>query len=254
MLLFSWNVNGVRAVWRNGFADWLRSQRPDVVCIQEVKAHPEQLDDELLHPLGYRSYWHPAERRGYSGVTTFTRQEPLSVTYGLGREDFDREGRVLMTEFPDFTLINAYFPNSQREHARLDYKLSFCRAITRRLNRMRREGRNLVLCGDYNIAHRPIDLRNPKQNQNNAGFLPEERAWMERFLKNGYVDAFRRFCDEPGHYTWWSYRPTIRERNIGWRIDYFCVNVEFAPALRRAFHQPEIHGSDHCPIGLELDV
>jgi exodeoxyribonuclease-3 len=250
--LFSWNVNGIRAAWRGGLARWLRRERPDVVCIQEVKAHPDDLPEGMVHPLGYQSFWHPARKIGYSGVTTYTRLEPLAVSYGMGRREFDDEGRVLFTEFERFVLVNAYFPNSGRDHSRLEFKLRFCQAIARRLNRMRRAGKNVVMCGDYNIAHQAIDLRNPTQNRNNAGFLPEERAWMTRFLRRGYIDAFRYFCDEPGHYTWWSYRPTVRERNIGWRVDYFCVNAEFEGALARAFHQPKVLGSDHCPIGLEL--
>jgi exodeoxyribonuclease-3 len=252
--LASWNVNGIRAAARGGLIDWLAAEKPDVLCLQEVKAHPDQLDEELLHPLGYESLWHPAQKRGYSGVTTYTRRDPTSVTYGLGRRDVDSEGRVLMTEFDEFVLINAYFPNSQRDHARLDYKLSFCRSITRKLNALVRSGKHVVMCGDYNIAHQEIDLRNPRQNRDNAGFLPEERSWMSRFLVNGYVDCFRELCDEPGHYTWWSYRPGVRERNIGWRIDYFCIDRGLRPALRGADHQPDVPGSDHCPIRIELDA
>ncbi len=254
MKLASWNVNGIRAAARGGLLDWLDAERPDVLCIQEVKAHPDQLEPELLEPAGYRSLWHSAERRGYSGVTTYLRREPVSVQHGLGRRDVDREGRVLLTELDDFVLVNAYFPNTQRDHARLDYKLSFCRSITRRLNALVREGKHVVMCGDYNIAHQEIDLRNPKQNRKNAGFLPEERDWMTRFLGNGYVDCFRHLCDEPGHYTWWSYRPGVRERNIGWRIDYFCIDQGLLPALKRAWHLPDVKGSDHCPVMLELDV
>jgi exodeoxyribonuclease-3 len=252
--VFSWNVNGIRAAWRGGLQRWLRSEQPDVVCLQEVKAHPQQLPGELVRPLGYHSFWHPASRPGYSGLALYTRVEPRSVAYGLGRDEFDAEGRVLFAEFEGFVLVNAYFPNSQRDHSRLGYKLRFCQALGRRLQRLRREGRHVVLCGDYNIAHQPIDLRNPRQNQNNAGFLPQERAWLTRFLRGGYIDAFRHFCDEPGHYTWWSYRPTVRERNIGWRLDYFCVDAGFEAALRGAFHQPAVRGSDHCPVGLELKL
>jgi exodeoxyribonuclease-3 len=224
------------------------------VCLQEVKASPDQVDTAVFERLGYHCYWHPARKPGYSGVLTLSRGEPVSVQLGLGRRDVDREGRVLLTEYPGFVLVNAYFPNSQRDHARLDFKLSFCRSIALKLGALRRAGKHVVMCGDYNIAHRAIDLRNPKQNEDNAGFLPEERGWLDRFLKRGWIDCFRQLCDEPGHYTWWSYRPSVRERNIGWRIDYFCIDEGLLPKLARADHQPHVRGSDHCPIRLELDV
>lgn len=252
MKLLSWNVNGVRSVYQKGFLRWFKAQDADIVCLQETKAHSSQLDEALLHPLGYHSYWHSAERPGYSGVVTYSRRPPLSVHEGIGVPEFDREGRVLVCEYRGFVLVNAYFPNSQRDHGRLDYKLRFCNAMLRFLNRLRRQGKHVVLCGDYNIAHKEIDLRNPKQNVNNAGFLPQERAWMDRLVKHKYLDCFRHFCQEPGHYTWWSYRAGVRERNIGWRIDYFFVNPELRRRLKRAEIQAKVKGSDHCPIALEL--
>ena len=252
MKLLSWNVNGVRSVYRNGFLRWFKAQDADIVCLQETKARTHQLDEALLHPLGYHSYWHSAERPGYSGVVTYSRRPPMSVREGIGVPEFDREGRVLVCEYRGFVLVNAYFPNSQRDHGRLDYKLRFCNAMLRFLNRLRRQGKHVVLCGDYNIAHKEIDLRNPKQNVDNAGFLPQERAWMDRLVKHQYLDCFRHFCQEPGHYTWWSYRAGVRERNIGWRIDYFFVNPELRRRLKRAEIQARVRGSDHCPIALEL--
>jgi exodeoxyribonuclease-3 len=252
--LASWNVNGLRAALRGGLVDWLEAERPDVVCLQEVKARPDQLDADVLARLGYRTYWHPARRPGYSGVATLCRREPVSVQIGLGRREFDREGRVLLTELPGFVLVNAYFPNSQRDHGRLDFKLAFCRSIARRLAALRRAGKHVVMCGDYNIAHRAIDLANPRQNENNAGFLPEERAWLDRFLARGWIDSFRHVCPAPGHYTWWSYRAGVRERNIGWRIDYFCIDEGLEPKLASAHHDTLVRGSDHCPVRLELDV
>jgi len=252
MKLLSWNVNGIRSVHRHGFLLWFKKQRADIVCLQETKARAEQLAEELLHPLGYHSYWHSAERAGYSGVVTYSRRRPSAVRMGIGIREIDREGRVLVCEYRGFVLVNAYFPNSQRDHGRLDYKLRFCAAMLRFLNRIRRQGKNVVLCGDYNIAHKEIDLRNPKANRQNAGFLPEERNWMDRLVKHEYVDCFRRSCQEPGHYTWWSYRPGVRERNIGWRLDYFFVNPEFKRRLKKSYIQPRVRGSDHCPIGLEL--
>jgi exodeoxyribonuclease-3 len=250
--LLSWNVNGIRACARKGFVDWLHAQDADVVCVQETKAQPDQLDEGLLHPAGYRGYWHSARKKGYSGVATYARRRPTRVIEGLGIPRFDREGRVLITEFRGFALINAYFPNSQHDHARLRYKLEFCRAVRRRMDAYRAEGRNVVLCGDHNIAHREIDLARPKDNKKNAGFLPQERGWMERFVRAGYVDTFRARCDEPGHYTWWSQRYGVREKNIGWRLDYFFINAEMKRRLRDAFIQPDVRGSDHCPVGLVL--
>ena len=252
--LLSWNTNGLRAAARAGFGDWLDAERPFAACVQEIKVHPDELSPKLRNPARYHAYFAPAERPGYSGVATFTRREPLRVVPGLGVPEFDCEGRVLRLEFAEFVLVNAYFPNSRRDHARLGYKLAFCAAMLRLLNRYRRAGRNVLLCGDYNIAHRAIDLANPRQNAQNAGFLPEERAWLGRFFaRHGWVDAFRHHRgDEPGQYTWWSYRPGVRERNVGWRIDYFAANPELAPRIARVRHQSEVRGSDHCPVELVL--
>lgn len=250
--LISWNVNGIRAAQKNGFLKWFENQAADVVCLQETKARQEQLDETLQHPRGYHAYWHSAEKPGYSGLVTYSKQEPLKIQYGIGIPEIDREGRVLVTEFKDFTLINSYFPNSQREHTRLDYKLMFCDAMFKFCQNLRAQGKSIVLCGDFNIAHKPIDLKNPKSNEDNAGFLPEERAWMDLLTGAGYVDTFRNFNAEPGHYTWWSYRPGVREKNIGWRLDYFVTNPEWKDRLKSAAHQHTVRGSDHCPVELNL--
>lgn len=252
MRLISWNVNGIRAAGRGGFLKWFEDEAADVVAIQETKARPEQLEEELLHPLGYHSYWHSAEKPGYSGLAIYSKKEPLRVQVGMGVPNIDSEGRVLVAEYPGFVLVNSYFPNSQREHTRLDYKLAFCKQMLSFLEKMRKQGKQVVLCGDFNIAHTPIDLKNPKSNEKNAGYLPEERAWMTEFLGAGYIDAFRHFEKGPGHYTWWSYRPGVREKNIGWRLDYFCVNREHEDRLKSVVHQPEVKGSDHCPVALTL--
>ncbi|NDD92400.1 exodeoxyribonuclease III [bacterium] len=252
MRLISWNVNGVRSVIQKGFLNWFEAQNADLVCLQETKAREEQLDLFLKNPRGYQSFWHSAEKPGYSGTAIYARHEPQEVIEGLGVADIDREGRVLQLDFGEFRLINAYFPNSQRDHTRLDYKLAFCRAMLKHTESLRKKGKHVVLCGDFNIAHREIDLRNPKENVNNAGFLPEERAWLDDFEKAGYVDTFRSLTKDPGHYTWWSYRPGVRARNIGWRLDYFWVNQEFSDRLLSARHQPEVMGSDHCPVVLDL--
>lgn len=252
MKLASWNVNGIRAAHRSGFLEWFEDECADIVCLQETKARIEQLDQALHHPLGYHSFWHSAEKPGYSGVAIYSRTEPLSVKIGLGHPEIDREGRVLVAEFPGFVLLNCYFPNSQRDHARLGYKLDFCREILKVCQGVRAGGKNLVICGDFNIAHQEIDLRNPKANENNAGFLPEERAWMTEFIGQGFVDVFRERVPEPNHYTWWSYRPGVREKNIGWRLDYHLVNQELREAVEGVAHRPLIKGSDHCPVILEL--
>lgn len=253
MKLISWNVNGIRAVQRSGFLEWFAGQKADVVCLQEIKANLEQLDPELHHPLGYHSFWHSAEKPGYSGVAVYSKAEPLKVTEGIGIPEIDREGRVLVAEYPGFTLLNCYFPNSQRDHARLGYKLQFCDAILNYSNDLRSRGKHVVMCGDFNIAHQPIDLKNPKSNEKNAGYLPEERAWMTQFIAAGYSDIFREMLpEEPGHYTWWSYRPGVREKNVGWRLDYHFVNQELRDRVLDASHQPQVKGSDHCPVVLKL--
>lgn len=252
MKLVSWNVNGIRAASRGGFAKWFADEGADIVCVQEIKANPDQLEENQRHPLKYHSYWNPAEKAGYSGVAVFSKKEPLEVTLGLGDPEIDREGRVMQLKYPQFTLINAYFPNSQREHARLPFKLKFCDHIFKLTERLRAKGENILLCGDFNIAHKEIDLKNPKSNKRNAGFLPEEREWMEKFLTSGYVDVFRNFTQDGGHYTWWSYRPGVREKNVGWRIDYFVANQEFKERLKASAHRNEVFGSDHCPVWMQL--
>jgi exodeoxyribonuclease-3 len=252
--LYSWNVNGIRACAKKGFVKWVKKTDPDILAVQEIKAHPVQLEEGLKNINGYLSYWYPAERKGYSGVALYTKNKPLSIK-PLGKDEFDREGRTLIAYYTAFTLINCYFPNSQGQGARLDYKLSFCSSILDLCNTLVKEGKNIVLCGDFNIAHTAIDLKNPKANEKNAGYLPEEREWMTTFLSAGYTDTFRNFHpDQPGHYTWWSYRFKAREKDIGWRIDYHCVNQQFTPAVKEAKIHKTVTGSDHCPISISLDV
>lgn len=252
MRLATWNVNGLRSVHSKGFLEWFDKQKIDIVCLQEIKAHREQVHPELWNPYKYSSHWHCAKKRGYSGLLIYSKEEPLNVICGLGNKEIDDEGRVLIAEYKDFVLINSYFPNSQREHERLPYKLGFCDAMLKKLNAIRKSGKNVILCGDFNIAHKEIDLKNPKTNKDNAGFLPEERAWFDKLVGAGYVDTFREFNKEGDNYTWWSYRPTIRERNIGWRLDYFVCNPEMKDRLKKVEHQTKTLGSDHCPVLLEL--
>jgi len=245
----SWNVNGIRALEKKGFADTALGLQADILAVQETKARPEQLGQTLRDLPGYLSYWHSAERKGYSGVGVYVRQEPLNVTYGIGSPEHDAEGRAIVLEYPDFFFLNLYFPNAQPGLVRLDHKLAFNAAVFSLAERLRKE-RNVVLCGDFNVAHRPIDLANPEKNEGNPGYCPEERAWMNRFLEAGYVDTFRMFHEGPGHYTWWTYRFGARARNIGWRIDYFCVDAPGRNRIKDAAILKEVMGSDHCPISL----
>jgi exodeoxyribonuclease-3 len=252
--LISWNVNGIRAVARKGFLDWLASESPDVLCAQETKAHPEQLTKKLRQPPGYYSHWNSAERKGYSGVVTFSKTEPLRVQAGFGIEEFDVEGRVLMTEHPGFKLFNVYFPNGKRSQERLDYKLRFYAAFLDYCDTLHAQGERLIVCGDVNTAHKEIDLARPKQNEKVSGFLPEEREWVDRYLSHGFVDAFRALHpDEPEQYTWWHYITNARARNVGWRIDYHLISENLMPAVTDANILSDVMGSDHCPIVLELD-
>lgn len=253
MNVISWNVNGIRAVEKKDFVPWLLTSGADVVCIQETKANPSQLSENLLNPksddgkVSYKSFFSSAVKPGYSGTAIYSKTEPDAVEV-LGDSRFDDEGRVLIAKFAKIAVISAYFPNSQDAGARLPYKLDFCDAILLKCDSLVKDGFNVVLCGDYNIAHKPIDLANPKTNEGNPGFLQEERAWMEKFTQSGYIDTFRHFCKEPAQYTWWSYRFHAREKNIGWRIDYQCVNDAFLSSVKSSVILKDVTGSDHCPV------
>lgn len=251
----SWNVNGLRATIKAGHLQaWLDTSQPDVVGFQEVKATPEQVPDEPWTALGYRSWWHPAERAGYSGSILLSKEEPLAVRLGLGLEQFDIEGRVIQADFPQYTVISAYFPNAGRGVERMEYKLDFYSAFLEHVNGLRARGQNVVFMGDLNVAHNEIDLARPEEAMKGTGFLPEERAWITRFIDGGYVDTFRALNpDLRGAYSYWDAWRDRRARNIGWRIDYVMVNGEFMPRVKQAFIQPEVMGSDHCPVGIELE-
>ena len=252
MKLISWNVNGVRAVVKKGFLDWLEQAQPDILCLQETKAHVDQLTAEILTDHGYNTYWHSGERRGYSGVATFCKEEPLYVQEGLGIEHYDAEGRVLLTEHENFLLYNIYFPNGQKDDERLQYKLDFYDELLPIINEQVESGNNVVVTGDWNTAHHPIDLARPKQNVNTSGFMPIEREKLDMYVENGWIDTFRLFHPEGERYSWWTYRFGARERNVGWRIDYFFVNEGFLDNVEDADIHDEIMGSDHCPVSLEL--
>lgn len=250
--ILSWNVNGIRAALKKGFLPWLAKESPDILCLQETKALPNQLPPELLYPPGYEALWNSALRLGYSGVATFTKEKPLSVKKGFGTARFDEEGRVLETEFKDFSLFNIYFPNGKMNEERLRYKMEFYEAALKTFVKLKKQGKRLVICGDYNTAHQPMDLAHPKENEAISGFLPMERAWMDRLVKNGFLDTFRIFNKDPGHYSWWDIRTGARERNVGWRIDYHFISENLRPQLEDAFIMPEVMGSDHCPVGIVL--
>ncbi len=253
LTLISWNVNGVRAAAKKGFREVIEEICPDVVAIQETKVQEDQLPEELAQIPGYSSYWFGAERKGYSGVAVYTRLEPLRVLKGLEEEDFDREGRVLTLEFEDFFLVNVYFPNSGEGLKRLQYKLRFDEIFLSYVEKLRNR-KSVVICGDFNVAHKEIDLANPSRNEHNAGFTQEERLWMDNFLASGFVDTFRMFTEGAGHYTWWSYRFNARSRNIGWRIDYFCVDEASRDRVEGSFILNQVMGSDHCPVELKFAV
>ncbi len=252
MIILSWNVNGIRAIAKKGFLDWLKESDPDILCLQETKCHPSQLGEDLLSPLGYQSYWSAAEKKGYSGVAVYTKKQPLSVVDGIGKKEFDREGRTLILDFKDFMLFNVYFPNGGSGNVRVPYKMSFYDQFLKLVEKNKKSGKKIVICGDVNTAHQEIDLARPKENIRNTGFLPEERAWVTRFLTKGYIDTFRYFHPEGGHYTWWDYFTAARTRNVGWRIDYFFISANMLSDVKSAFILKDVMGSDHCPVGIEI--
>ncbi len=247
----SWNVNGIRAASRAGFAEYIARTQPDVLCLQEVKATPQDIDAAEILP-GYDLTWNCAQKKGYSGVLIATREKPIGVNHGLGLPEHDTEGRVLTAEFPDFSVVNVYTPNSQRGLARLDYRLQWDAAFLAHLRAL--DGKKPVLCcGDFNVSHEEIDLANPKENRKNAGFSDEERASFSALLAAGFTDTFRAaHPEEKGHYSWWTYRMNARERNIGWRLDYWLVSNRLAPRVQSPTISPEVQGSDHCPVGMLL--
>ncbi|MBX3745473.1 MAG: exodeoxyribonuclease III [Verrucomicrobiae bacterium] len=250
MKLISWNVNGLRAVLRKNFLEYLAAEDPDILCVQETKAGPD--DVQALWPAGYTTYWDAAERKGYSGTVVFTKQRPVSVRRGLGIEEHDREGRVVTAEYDQFFVVNVYVPNAQRGLTRLPYRQTWDRDFRKYLMKLGRR-KPVVCCGDFNVAHTEIDLANPKSNVGNHGFTPEERAGFQSLIEAGFVDTFREFEPGGGHYTWWSPMSGARARNVGWRIDYVLVSAALRPRLRSAFIRNEIMGSDHCPVGVELE-
>ncbi|MFC6103706.1 exodeoxyribonuclease III [Olivibacter domesticus] len=253
--IITYNVNGIRAALRKDLLSWLKTTNADIICLQEIKASPDQLIDLLLlEGLGYEHYWFPAEKKGYSGTAILTKKTPKHIEYGCGIELYDKEGRIIRADFEAFSVISAYFPSGSSGDLRQDFKYQFLDDFQQYSDKLLTEIPNLVISGDYNICHKAIDIHNPKANANSSGFLPEERTWMDGFINSGYIDSFRHLHPEPHHYTWWSYRANARAKNLGWRIDYNMVSKALEHKIRHAQILPEAVHSDHCPVLLELDA
>ena len=253
MKIVTWNVNGLRAALKKDALSAVLSWTPDLLCLQEIKARPEQLTDEQRNIPGYQVIWNSAERLGYSGVATLAREEPLEIEHGMNAQQFDVEGRVIRTRHPDFLLYNIYFPNGQRGKDRVDFKLAFYAYLLEICDALHAAGENVIITGDFNTAHQPIDLKNPKENETTSGFLPEEREWVQQFLDHGFVDVYRKLYPEREQYTWWTYRFNARQRGIGWRIDYFLVSEKLVWRVKDVIIHEDITGSDHCPVELVIE-
>lgn len=252
MKITTWNVNGYRAVLRKEALQWLPEVNPDVLCLQETKLQLDQISEEEANLDGYQSVWHSAERKGYSGVVTFYKKEPVDVKIGIGLEKFDAEGRVIRSHYENFYLYNIYFPNGGQDNDRVPFKLEFYKELLNICNALHKDGLNVIITGDFNTAHNEIDLKNPKSNEKNTGFLPEERAWIDKYLEHNFVDAFRELYPDREAYTWWSYRYNARKKDIGWRLDYYLVSKNLMDQVEDVIIHNEIMGSDHCPVTLVL--
>jgi exodeoxyribonuclease-3 len=252
MRLLSWNVNGLRAIYKKNFLEWFDSEQADIYCIQETKSHLDQLPKKLIERPDYKGYFAQAERKGYSGVALWSKIKPEKVSYELGLPRFNNEGRLIEAVYEDFSLFNVYFPNGKASRERLQFKMDYYETFLKRMSDLLREDKKIVICGDVNTAHQEIDLARPKENEKVSGFLPIEREWIDRLLDLGFIDTFRYFQKDPGHYSWWDYKTRARERNVGWRIDYFFISNNLKDNLKSAFIESEVMGSDHCPIGIDL--
>lgn len=252
--ILTYNVNGIRAAMNKGWLEWLRGTGADIVCLQEIKATPDQIDVRPFEELGYFTHWHPADKKGYSGVAIFTKIKPDNVEIGCGIPRYDHEGRIIRCDFGDVSVMSAYFPSGSSGEERQAFKMEFLEDFLPYVNALRKKKPKLIVSGDYNICHKPIDIHNPVSNKNSSGFLPEEREWVDRFVDSGFVDTFRVFNKEPHQYTWWSYRANARNKNLGWRIDYHMASKELEKNLLRSVILPEAKHSDHCPVLLEIDL
>ena len=253
MKIISYNINGIRAAIRKGFADWLEQENPDVICLQEIKAMENQFDVKLFDELGYESFWYPAQKKGYSGVAILSKFPVENVKFGINNEHFDNEGRVLQIDFEKVSIISLYLPSGTNA-SRLGYKFNFMDQFQLHIDNLKEKYPNLLICGYYNICNKSIDIHDPVRNKNVSGFLPEERLWLDKFISKGYIDSFRYFNPEPNKYSWWSYRANSREKNKGWRIDYIMVSESLEKKISQSFILNQIYHSDHCPIGIEIDL
>ncbi len=253
MKIISYNVNGIRSAVNKGLLDWLKKADADIVCLQEIKAMPEQLNKEVHDQLHDFTYWYPAQKKGYSGVALFSKKKPDHVEYGCGIKKYDDEGRIIRADFGSVSVMSVYFPSGTSGDERQDFKYEFLDDFQKYIDNLKKKRPKLIICGDYNICHKAIDIHNPVSNANSTGFLPEEREWMEKFFKSGFIDTFRYFNQEPHNYTWWTFRFNARARNLGWRIDYQAVSSSLEKQLKRALILAEAKHSDHCPTVLEID-
>jgi exodeoxyribonuclease-3 len=251
--IITYNVNGIRAAISKGFFEWLKASNPDILCLQEIKATPDQVPLLEIESLGYKHYWNPAQKKGYSGVAIFSKTQPDNVSYGCGINEYDNEGRVIRADYDGFSVMSVYHPSGSSGEERQSFKMKWLGDFSEYIRNLRTAFPNLVLSGDFNICHRAIDIHNPVANARTSGFLPEEREWMENFLNNGFIDTFRHFNKDPHHYSWWTYRAGARARNLGWRIDYNLAAAPLEKRLRRAVIMPDAVHSDHCPVMLELE-
>lgn len=250
--ILCWNVNGIRAIDKKGFLPWFYQERPDILCLQEIKAQPGEIPSSIENPKGYFAYWSVPQRKGYSGVATLSKEKPIQISTSLNNEKIDIEGRVIISRYPQLTLFNVYFPNGKSSAERLRYKMDFYNKFLAFLDPLQKKGERLIICGDFNTAHEEIDLARPRENMEISGFLPVERAWMDEIMAHGFVDSFRYFNKEPNNYTWWSMRTRARERNVGWRIDYILVSENMLDSVTKASILPQVMGSDHCPLEIKL--
>ena len=250
--IITYNVNGLRSAISKGFLSWLEQENPDIICLQEIKSQEEQIDKMSFQYLGYQQYWNFAIKKGYSGVGILTKMKPDNFLSGIGEKKFDDEGRLIRLDFPDFTLINSYFPSGTMGESRQSFKMEYLEAFSGYLNVLKQSHQNIIVCGDYNIAHKPIDINHPEKHKKSSGFLPEERAWMDRLLYSGFIDSFRVFNSEEEQYSWWSYRANSRKKNLGWRIDYNMVSKPLSSNLMNAGIMQDVKHSDHCPVFIEM--
>lgn len=254
MNIITYNVNGIRAAVKKGFLEWLKKEQPDILCLQEVKASPSQIDLTPFTDMGYTAYWHEAEKKGYSGVAIFSKVAPLGVTYGMGNPKYDAEGRVIKFDLPDFSLLNVYMPSGTTGEVRQQFKYEWLEDFKAYLLGLKQTRQGILIGGDFNIAHRPIDIHNPIANKNSSGFLPEERAWMDSLFNEGFTDLFRKFHQEPHRYTWWSSRANARAKNLGWRIDYWVADLFLRESVRDCDILEQVNHSDHCPVSVKIHV